>query len=53
MRIIISPAKKMNINTDDLGYRDLPGFLPQTELILEKFRTMSYDELKSLWNCSF
>ena len=52
MRIIISPAKKMNINTDDLGYRDLPGFLPQTELILEKFRTMSYDELKSLWNCS-
>lgn len=52
MRIIISPAKKMNINTDDLGYRDLPGFLPQTELILEKLRTMSYDELKELWKCS-
>ena len=52
MRIIISPAKKMNINTDDLGYRDLPEFLPQTETILEKLQEMNYDELKSLWKCS-
>lgn len=52
MRIIISPAKKMNINTDDLGYRDLPEFLPQTEVILEKLKEMSYEELKKLWKCS-
>lgn len=52
MRIIISPAKKMNINTDDLGYRDLPEFLPQTEQLLERLRGMSYDELKKLWKCS-
>ena len=52
MRIIISPAKKMNINTDDLGYRDLPEFLSQTEMILEKLHSMSYDELKKLWKCS-
>ena len=52
MRIIISPAKKMNINTDDLAYRDLPEFLPQTEQLLERLRGMSYDELKKLWKCS-
>lgn len=52
MRIIISPAKKMNINTDALGYRDLPEFLPQTELILARLKEMSYDELKKLWKCS-
>lgn len=52
MRIIISPAKKMNINTDDLAYRDLPEFLPKTEQLLERLRGMSYDELKKLWKCS-
>lgn len=52
MRIIISPAKKMNIHTDDLGYRDLPEFLPQAEQLLVRLRSMSYDELKKLWNCS-
>ena len=52
MRIIISPAKKMNINTDDLAYRDLPEFLRQTEQLLERLRGMSYDELKKLWKCS-
>ena len=52
MRIIISPAKKMNVNTDDLAYRDLPEFLPQTEQLLERLRGMSYDELKKLWKCS-
>ena len=52
MKIIISPAKKMNINTDDLTYRDIPEFLPQTEQLLECLRGMSYDELKKLWRCS-
>ena len=31
MRIIISPAKKMNVDTDSLPWRDLPVFLPKTE----------------------
>ncbi len=52
MRIIISPAKKMNINTDDLGYRDLPEFLPYTERLLAKLKVMNYDALKVLWKCS-
>ena len=34
MRIIISPAKKMNADPDSLPWRDLPRFLPQTEQLL-------------------
>ena len=30
MRIIISPAKKMQEDTDSFTVRDLPQFLPQT-----------------------
>jgi len=52
MRIIISPAKKMNIDTDSLAWRNLPGFLPQTEEILEKLRGMDYEALKKLWKCN-
>lgn len=52
MRIIISPAKKMNIDTDSLGWRDLPAFLPQTEQLACRLRGMSYEELRTLWKCS-
>ena len=31
MRIIISPAKKMNIDEDTLSYSDWPVFLEDTE----------------------
>ena len=30
MKIIISPAKKMNVDTDSLPVDGLPQFLPQT-----------------------
>ena len=52
MRIIISPAKKMNVDTDSLAPRDLPVFLNRTELLLEKLRGMSDEELKKLWKCN-
>ena len=52
MRIIISPAKKMNSDTDSLPWKDLPAFLPDTERILHKLREMSYPELKKLWQCN-
>jgi len=52
MRIIISPAKKMNADTDTLPYRDLPAFLPKTEQLLDRLRAMNEDELKSLWKCN-
>ena len=52
MRIIISPAKKMNQDTDSFLWRELPVFLPRTVLILERLRELSYQEKKSLWKCS-
>ena len=52
MRIIISPAKKMNVDTDSFLYRDLPAFLPHTEEICRKLQSMSFEELKKLWKCN-
>ena len=52
MRIIISPAKKMNVDTDSLTWRDLPAFLPQTEELAKTLQRMGYDELKKLWKCN-
>ena len=43
MRIIISPAKKMNADTDTLPYRDLPEFLPKTQQLLDRLRAMNED----------
>ncbi len=52
MRIIISPAKKMNVDTDSLPYRDLPEFLPNAEEICGQLQSMSDEELKKLWKCN-
>jgi len=52
MRIIISPAKKMNIDTDSLNHIGLPVFVDRTEKLLEALRSMSREELKKLWTCN-
>lgn len=52
MRIIISPAKKMNVDTDSFPYRDLPAFLPNAEELCSILRSMSASELKKLWKCN-
>lgn len=52
MRIIISPAKKMNVDRDSLPVAALPEFLSRTEELLEKLQAMDYEGLKKLWNCS-
>ena len=52
MKIIISPAKKMNIDNDSLVHQDLPVFLNWTELLCKRLKNMSYDELKALWKCN-
>ena len=44
MRIIISPAKKMNPDTDSIAWRDLPVFLDRTEKIFAKMKDMSYED---------
>lgn len=52
MRIILSPAKKMNIDTDTLEHQGLPVFLNQTKEILDWLRMQSYADLQRLWNCN-
>ncbi len=52
MRIIISPAKKMNENTDTLEHYQMPHFMKETEHLLAYLRTLSYAELKSIWKCN-
>lgn len=52
MRIIISPAKKMNVDTDSLPWQDLPAFLPRTEQLAKALQGMGYDALKKLWKCN-
>ena len=52
MKIILSPAKKMNVVSDLLAPQGMPAFLDQTEEILAWLRTKSYGELKKLWGCN-
>ncbi|MBQ7006883.1 MAG: YaaA family protein, partial [Oscillospiraceae bacterium] len=52
MRIIISPAKKMNVDTDSLPCSGLPQFVDRTQLLLDTLKGMSYAELKKLWKCN-
>ena len=52
MRIIISPAKKMKVDTDSFAVRGLPRLLPQTRCLYDRLREMSYEELKALWKCN-
>ncbi len=52
MKIIISPAKKMNEDTDSLPWLSLPHFLPQTQELCSALQQMSFDELKKLWKCN-
>ena len=52
MKIIISPAKKMNQDADSFDCHGLPPLLDQTEQIYRQLCKMSYTELKHLWCCN-
>ena len=52
MKIIISPAKKMNVDTDSFPCLGMPVFLSNTEELLSTMQAMSYDALQALWKCS-
>lgn len=51
MRIIISPAKKMNVDTDSFAV-EAPQFLAETERLKEALQAMSGQELQALWKCN-
>ncbi len=52
MRIILSPAKKMNVDTDSLKVQGLPEFIYETERILAWMRQQSRAGLQALWKCN-
>ena len=52
MRIIISPAKKMQEDTDYYSFHDYPVFLQKTEILLDWIKELSFSEQKKLWACN-
>ncbi|OMF56282.1 peroxide stress protein YaaA [Paenibacillus sp. FSL R5-0766] len=52
MRIIISPAKKMKIDTDLMAIAQMPQFINESEQLLSLLQELSYDELKAMWKCN-
>lgn len=52
MKIIISPAKKMNVDTDSFEVEGLPPFLGETEKLLAALQGMTGEELQKLWKCN-
>ena len=52
MKIIISPAKKMNTDTDTFPPRGLPPLLDDTTILMEWLRCLTLDEAQSLWKCN-
>lgn len=52
MKIIISPTKQMALENDSFLPLTTPAFLDKTTHILEKLRTLSYNEAKALWKCN-
>ena len=52
MRIIISPAKKMNINTDLISAQGMPFQMDKTEQLMNWMKSKSLEEAKSIWKCN-
>lgn len=52
MKIIISPAKKMNTCVDFADAQGLPRFLDRTQQLLDHLKTLDHDALKKLLSCS-
>ncbi|SDK71436.1 hypothetical protein SAMN05428961_102981 [Paenibacillus sp. OK060] len=52
MRIIISPAKKMKIDTDLMAMTQMPHFINESEQLLSLLQKLTYDELKAMWKCN-
>lgn len=52
MKIIISPAKKMNVDTDTFAPMGLPIFLSRTKELMDYMKGLSYEEAKKLWSCN-
>lgn len=52
LRIIISPAKKMNVETDILEPSGMPVFLEKANTLKDYVQSLTYEEAKKLWGCN-
>ncbi len=52
MKIILSPAKKMNVNVDTIEPTGLPAFIDKSTEILAWLKQKSEADLKKLWKCN-
>lgn len=52
MKVIISPAKKMQDATNDFEVRSQPCYLAKTSQLFEWLQQRSYLQLKTIWQCS-
>ena len=52
MRIIISPAKNMVVDTDSFAVDGLPQFLERAERLRAVLQGMPPSELQALWKCN-
>ncbi|MFV0504229.1 MAG: peroxide stress protein YaaA [Lachnospirales bacterium] len=52
MKIIISPAKKMNTDTDFIVAQNTPSLIKKTIELLKVIKNLSYLEMKKVWNCN-
>lgn len=52
MRIIISPAKQMRVDTDSFTCTELPPFLEKTGRLKDWISGLSYEQQKILWACN-
>jgi len=52
LRIIISPAKKMVVDTDTFSCKEVPCFMEKTQILKDWICGLSYAEQKALWKCN-
>jgi len=52
MKIIISPAKQMRVDTDSFACTGMPVFLQKTQILMEWIQSLSFEEQKKLWGCN-
>lgn len=52
MKIIISPAKKMNIDTDSFAVKGMPEFMEDTKILMQEIRSLPLAKAKALWKCN-
>lgn len=52
MHILISPAKKMNIQTDLFACELFPVFLKEAEELMRWMQSLTFSEAQKLWNCN-